>query len=485
MWDSRRAVLMTAAVLVIATTLVIARPALSWLIVVASAAALASAATRRSRWSIASGAIAYILLLEWVYAGLIATGVRFVYVDHEWYELLIVVALAWLPSFALPRHIELMSQTVTWVLYTLVYVPAALVGFHTFGLDPELHVTLLMGIALLLGGLRIPRSAWFRYGLSPAHHGVVLGLLGIAGAVFVIAMFGLSLELPHPQAVTATRLAYKESREAGSMTAYLVPWLGRIVYPLVLAVGLRDRRPLLISIGVAGALLIYSTAGFRSALLLPAVVVAAYALARSRLGAPAIAWALIAAVSISAVLAVIGSSTMVSLLVRRAMMVPGQLTAFYFDFFSQHPVYELRHGVLSFLGDPPYGPDYPPPVLIADRYLDGGHSNANVWADAMANFGLAGVVIFTLLLVVGLWIADRLTMHHGPLLLIGIGAIAGFTYSNTGLLTGSFSGGVGLLVLLAAMGRAPSESRLGPPPRPWWRRLIRPPGAPAPPAPPG
>src|SRR5207249_3383875 len=95
-------------------------------------------------------------------------------------------------------------------------------------------------------------------------------------------------------------------------------------------------------------------------------------------------------------------------LIRRAIDVPGQLTAYYFDYFSAHPTYGLSHSVLGWLGGGPYS--VTPPALIASVYFGrpDANANANLWADGFANFGLAGILIVTLLLVALLWFADSI-----------------------------------------------------------------------------
>jgi hypothetical protein len=459
--DLRRAAPVIAmAVAVVAGASAVLVPETTMLLVVVALAGVVATQIRSAGVSILAGALAYVVAVEWAYAEHISSlyvWSGFVYMPPRWIDLAIVLLMAWLPALVMPKALRLMSQAVVWAMYAIVYVPSILVTFHVHGVRSELHLTLFGAMVLLAIGQRIPRSAAISVGFDSRWHRAVVAVLGVAGIVFIAIRFGISFDLPNPQDVTDTRTDYKAARDPGSFTAYAIPWLGRAVFPFLLILGLRDRRWVLVVIAAIGSMMVYSTAGFRSSLFVPFLVVAAYLLVRRGQDARIIPWALAAVVFVSGWLATLGLTSALSLLVRRPIMLPGQLTGYYFDYFSDHPQYQLRHSVLSFIGSPPYDSGQTAADLIGETYLNGGHANANVWADAMANFGLIGVFVFTMLLVIGLWVADRLTMHHVPAVLVTIGAIAGFTFSNTGLLTGSFSAGVGALVLLALIGRSGSQ----------------------------
>ena len=76
------------------------------------------------------------------------------------------------------------------------------------------------------------------------------------------------------------------------------------------------------------------------------------------------------------------------------------------------------------------------PLVIGSAYFSKGtNANANIWADAFANFGFAGIVGFALVIGLFLWIADGLGQRRdarvaGPML-----AIAGLSLANAALFT--------------------------------------------------
>lgn len=413
--------------------------------------------TLNTRWAAAAGTAGYIMALEWVYATVIAPAFGYAgltYAPPDSLALAAIMLLAWSPVLGLPRSLGLLSESVLWTLFLLVYVPGILITFHLAGPVLPLYATLVIAIAILLVGQRMPRRPLLEGGLAPGRHRVVLILIGLAAMAIVVAAYGFALELPALDYVFDTRLDYKESSgPLQGVTAYVVPWLGRVICPLMLAVGMRDRSVILIGLAILGELMVYSAAGFRSAIFVPLLVVVGFLIAPHwRHGGRTFAWGVASVVAVTGVLATIGHPILASLLVRRSIVVPGQLTHAYYDFFSANPVYELRHSFLSVLGPPPYGPSSPP-VLIGEIYFGGGHPNANLWADGIANFGIVGALAFTVVLAVGLWLGDGVTMRQGPAFGIAAGAIIGFTFSNTGIFTGTLSSGVGVLVLLLAIAR--------------------------------
>ena len=91
--------------------------------------------------------------------------------------------------------------------------------------------------------------------------------------------------------------------------------------------------------------------------------------------------------------------------------MPGLLTGLYFTFFSSHQQMMLSHSVLRSFFNNPYSSE--PPVLMGQVYFPGSgmYANANLWADAFANFGYLGVFVFSALLGLLLWLYDSITVE--------------------------------------------------------------------------
>jgi hypothetical protein len=113
--------------------------------------------------------------------------------------------------------------------------------------------------------------------------------------------------------------------------------------------------------------LIYSISGLKEMLLSVIFVPLLYATIRrgSANFGPLVAWGGVAIIAVSVVAEGMGSDLALSLFLARMIAIPGQLTAYYFDFFTSHDPYLLLHSVLHWFGSPPY--DLEPPFLIGPR----------------------------------------------------------------------------------------------------------------------
>lgn len=378
-------------------------------------------------------------------------------------EIAAVGILAWLPVLALPRAFGLASDMVVWLMYVLVYVPSIIVVDRFVGLERLVPIAAALALAMVLLGLaqRLPRpSRWPRLQvLSPRQHGRTILALSVIGTAIFVWRFGLEVSPPSLDGVYEVRATYKAALVGQGIFAYAAPWLSYAVLPLALAIGLRDRRLELIVAGLAGEYLVFAVTGFRSAALVVGIVfgVGAVVWVARRLRTGVRAWAMTTGatlvVGFGGLLASRGITYPEDMLSRRLIIVPGELMAYYSDYFLNHPVFELRHSILKFLGLPTYGVETPPEIIGRVYVQAGLFANAGVWADGIANFALPGVILFTIGLIGLLWVTDVVTRQHDLFVLIGAGAVVGFVMCNTGLLTAIGSSGVGLLILLLAIGR--------------------------------
>jgi glycosyltransferase involved in cell wall biosynthesis len=302
-------------------------------------------------------------------------------------------------------------------------------------------------VILQRGRIDLPSAA-----LGPRTYSALLLLLAVISVATVLWIFGFPTGIPSLGAVYETRADFKEDlAAAGRFSGYAIWWTGQVVAPLLIAFGIWSRRYALIGLGAAIFLLIYAITGFRSMIFGPLLLLGLLAgiqFVRSRFGvvAPAFGAAVIAVTSL---LGAMGWQLPLSLLVRRLLIVPGQLLAYYYDFFSQHDTYALSHSVLGGLIPQPF--PVTPPVLIGQRYFSqpGLNANGNLWADGMANFGLVGVFAASVLLAVLLLLLDAAAKTK-PLGVVGPAAGMSFwAVTNSGILTSILTHGIGLFIGLA------------------------------------
>lgn len=371
-------------------------------------------------------------------------------------ELAFLVSI--LPAFWLPVVVLRPSQVALWVLYVLAYVPSIVVPYYVLGTGFEGILPLTLAVAVSFALLSLMVGVRFGATYTPARsmrsfENLVLGLAIVLGAYIIVA-FGVRLELPDLASVYDVRAVYGQAVADTHLpfVAYAVDWSLYVANPLLVLLGLRSKRFGILAIGIAFELLVYGTTGYKSALLSIVLVVPLLVLLSRRLRS-VFGLGILAA----SALLVLGSRMWdqlndsilaTSLFVRRAITLPGQLVADYYDYFSQHQTFGLSHSILSFVGPAPY--DLEPPKLIGAIYFHdpNENANANLWGDAFANFGIAGIVAFTIVFGLVLVLLD--TAASGRDLRI-TGALAGLmaiVLSNSALLTTILSHGLGLAILL-------------------------------------
>ena len=362
------------------------------------------------------------------------------------------------------------SDAALWVLYLAAYVPAIIVPAFVlgagWGLLP-LWVTLagsFAGVVAVVGivRIRVPGPS-----LASAEYGVLLALIGLAGAAAIIYFFGVPTGIPSLVEIADARGDYRdELEEAGRLGGYAVWWTGGVIGPFLLAYGAWSRRPAFFVGGVLALGLVYAATAFRSmafVLLLVVVMLVLVGRLRDRLGVR-LAWATTFVVVGTAIVAALGWILPASMLVRRAIVVPGQVLAYYHEFFQREPPYLLSHSILEGLVPRPFVET--PPALIGLRYFEDPFisANGNLWADGIANFGLAGIVVASVVLAAVLIGLDAVSVGKPPLITIPVVAVGVWGLTNSGMLTVLLTHGLlltGALLWLLPPDR-PRRRRAGP-----------------------
>jgi hypothetical protein len=278
-------------------------------------------------------------------------------------------------------------------------------------------------------------------------------LLSIASYGLMFATFGIQFKLLSFSDVDGARAVFSE--QASGPLNYLLDWQVNVINPFFIVYGIQYRNRLPLIAGVIGDFLIYTTTGYKSilfsALAVIGIIFALHQKKSPTQEAPAgvrlgFAFAALVAISYS-VDRINNSITWTSLFVRRMSLVAGVNTSYYFQYFSVEPKTHLAYGVIgAILGE---ASAVPPPqqISIAAYHTIIGDPNANMWADAYANFGYIGVVIFTLILAGFLWLYDRAAQNVEKRAAAVLIAVPGLTLANSALFTCLLTHGM-LLALL-------------------------------------
>ena len=364
--------------------------------------------------------------------------------------------LAVLPSLWMPIQLRRPSQVVYWLLYLLVLVPSCLVPIYALddqSMGPLLLASCLVAVFAMTGLIyRLPLLPLRHIHLQNYEFSVMLVLLSITCYALMISSFGLHFHYVSFENTYSVRAQFQDAlTQAPALVAYAIGWQAWVVNPLVMAMGLRSRRVPWVLAGAAGQFAIYSITAFRSMLFSAGLLLYILWVMRStkafgsRL---ALTWtAIFASTGISLFF---GYGLMAEAFVGvRMTALPGLLTGYYYEFFSSHPQAHLGHSILSSLVDYPYAVE--PPYLIGARYFHSvsNDANANIWADAFANFGYIGIVCFTLLLAMLLWLYDSIAASSRNTRVAALAiSLPAFALANGGLLTSLLTNGVALAMLL-------------------------------------
>jgi hypothetical protein len=335
-------------------------------------------------------------------------------------------------------------------------MPACLVPWYTTGIEPAelliLDFVLFMALLTLGTVYRVPLLRL----KSPVFSQRVywLGVLGLSLIFYgyVVSVFGFNFRFLSLADVYDQRLEYKDAvTAAGRAVAYALEWQANSLNPLLISVGLANKRLLLVIVGIAGQVFLFSVTGFKSVLfsiLMMVAMLILFSFRRKNTGL-AFVWGAFSCIVGSVVVdRFLNEPFLSSLFVRRLIVTPGLLTGYYFDFFSNNAKALLGHSIFKHIVAYPY--DLLPAQMIGAVYFHNPatDANGNIWADAFANFGIPGIFVFTLLLALVMWLFDSVAAKRDfrvTALMLGIPA---FTLANSALLTSLMTHGIALSLLL-------------------------------------
>lgn len=177
---------------------------------------------------------------------------------------------------------------------------------------------------------------------------------------------------------------------------YFFAWLIKVFIPIIFAVGLMTKSKKMVLISCVMMLSMFLVSGHKSIVLGFGLVYLLYfLLKKDKLDTLVLTKYLIYLVFISLLLALMNINALQELVVRRAMLVPGLLSNYYFDYFGSHPFAYLGYSIFSPFVDYPYSST--PPYVIGEYYFNRSNmsANANYMAAAYADFGVIGTIVIT------------------------------------------------------------------------------------------
>ena len=346
-------------------------------------------------------------------------------------------------SLALPTKITRYSQFVVWFLFYFIFVPTMVV-LPMQGMEPDGDFKLVLAIAVSFAFILVipafkssaltasasrqdnvlkARSIPRRKSVLASFDRVQTCLIAGFGVIFVTMLwvFGSRINLVNfadTDALYAHRADLSEVTSSVLGMNYLLSWFARVFSPFLIAAGLIDRRWSLVTLGVAGLVLVYSIMAAKyipAALLLMAVFhywcFAAQTISPIRIGL-VLTGGLLASLALivafgsrpDGLLGVIMSQSLL-----RFYGNPGAQIGIYAQFFSiyEYTYYSHLAPVSLFYAYPFHEPLG---KMIGWYWVNayGYNANASFWAtDGIAACGYTGVILIGPMVGATLSVADR------------------------------------------------------------------------------
>lgn len=417
---------------------------------------------RRQRVAVFGWLSVYVVVLTVVYQRSIAPGFGYEHLTYSQPPIgafAICLLMLGVCAAQLPVRIRRPSQVVYWLLFILVVLPTLLVPLYArTGFDGDVSIILRYGAALtacFCGLGLIYRGPIFRPRNLVSHERFWPILAGTAVAlhVVIIAANGLHFSIVGFGDVYKRRAEFSEVVSTSAAVGYATTWLGNILNPIIIARGISERRRAWLIGGVTGQCIIYSVTAFKSVALSALPIAGILWLLkdgrRYKFGANLFCSVIFIVVLSSLADKAFGTLFYSGTITRRIFVSPGLLSGLYSTYFSAHPHDHLAHSILSPILTSPNHSSIA--VTIGRVYYAGSpdSANANIWADAFANFGYPGMFIFTGLLAMFFSLYDSLSRSRGLRFMSVILAVPAITLSNTGLLTALMTHGLGIALLVA------------------------------------
>lgn len=239
-----------------------------------------------------------------------------------------------------------------------------------------------------------------------------------------------------------------------SIGGYIFSWNTNLLIPLCMNIHLLNKKYLFTVIDIIMILLSYSIYGNKTILFTGMVVIGVWILSKIRfeLFTDKIISLFLGCIMI---VAMIFGNTVVykwpASLLYRLLYIPSEAHFYYFDFFQKNELLYFRQSFLRFFASDPY--NKPVSVLIGSdkKYnLVGSYNNLNngLFSDAYMNFGVIGVMIFPIIIVVVLCVIIKALQSYEDVIRYSFFIVLLMYCISASLFTWLLSGGVILAIFI-------------------------------------
>lgn len=345
----------------------------------------------------------------------------------------------------MPKSPKKLSNIMVWLLILMAYIP--MLTIFAFMDEARIFmyaVTAFWLVVFLL--LHMPSVSLAPLKQSGIIRYSIFVCLGLIVFLMVYKYLGLSFSFDLTK-VYGIRSQYVTI--GIPLAGYLFNWMAYIVNPIFFALFITKKRWLPVALIVVLQILLFSVTGLKTYLFALPFVLALMWIIRRR-NKLAYMGAGLAGIVILGMLSywLIDDLWVSSLFARRVLLVPAKISFAYYDFFSQNELVFLSDSRLGFFLDYPY--HLSPPHLIAEVYYGKPEMNANtgVVGNAFMNFGLMGLALYSVLLVIILRLVDSCSRRVDFRLGVAAIAVPAISLTNGALTSVFLTGGLFLAPIL-------------------------------------
>ncbi|MEH6962216.1 hypothetical protein ABEX35_02360 [Priestia megaterium] len=406
---------------------------------------------KSNRIKLIIGVIIYIFLLNVSYIYLISPNFSYfgyIYIKPSNLTIIIGFIFAIIPASFLRYELERPSEIIHWILYIMVYIPTMFIPNYTINhyVDNQFilfQIFLLASLVIIVITSKIRLLKIPKIQMRFKNYIIIMTVISIIFYSIIIYTFGLNFKLVSLNEVYDVREMYRS--QVNRFAGYAINWQSKIVNTLFIGLGVIEKNLLFVVLGFIGQLFIFSTTGQKSVLFSFLLIIGILISLKNKgkkFGLTIVYGFIVLILITSAVDIMNSTASLTSLFIRRMIVTPGLLTGYFYDFFSSHPKVFLSQSIINPFMDYPYK-DLPP-FLIGEHYFGKPNmaANANLWADAFANFGLIGLLIFSFVLGIIMWIYDSLSTDSSFLVSCLLISMTAWSLTDTALFTSLLTHGI-------------------------------------------
>jgi hypothetical protein len=242
---------------------------------------------------------------------------------------------------------------------------------------------------------------------------------------------------------------------------YMYFWQGIVITPLIIIYGVLRKNIFYIIIGIALQYSLFYITTLRTFLvaIFYIICVAVFFLLIKKYRGIILLYSIILVTVICLYLARYsgGISIIPRIFLQRWLLISGQLSGAYYDFFSSNDKLFWGNSFLKGYVDYIYG-NMSTGEVIGDIYVSFGRPNianatAHFWADAFANAGYLGFFAATVLAAGLLWIIDSIFAKYQKNVAVIMFSMCALSLASQGIQTSILTGGILPLIIIGIMAR--------------------------------